>query len=166
MNRIKMISLVVAAARNNVIGKGNALPWSLPADLKHFRDITAGHTVIMGRKTFESIGRPLPNRRNIVITRQTDYAPEGVEVANSLDEALGRAGDGEEAFVIGGGQIFKEALPRADRVYLTRVEQDVEGDAFFPELGPSEWREASRREGVVDEKNAIPHTFLVFDRIL
>jgi dihydrofolate reductase len=160
-----MISLVVAAARNNVIGKGNALPWSLPADLKHFRDVTAGHTVIMGRKTFESIGRPLPKRRNIVITRQSDYAPEGVEVANSLDEALTMAAAEEEAFVIGGGQIFTEVLPRADRVYLTRVEQDVEGDAYFPALELSEWREVSRRDGVVDKENALPHTFLVFDRI-
>ncbi len=158
-----MISLIVAAARNNAIGKGNTLPWSLPNDLKHFRDLTAGHAVIMGRKTFESIGRPLPKRRNIVITRQDDYRPEGVEVVNSLDEALRRAGEGE-AFVIGGGEIFKQSLPLADRVYLTRVEADVEGDAFFPALDPTEWDEISREAGTVDDKNILSHTFLVLQR--
>jgi dihydrofolate reductase len=160
-----MVSLVVAAARNNVIGKGNALPWDLPNDLKHFREVTSGHTVIMGRKTFESIGRPLPKRRNIVITRQEDYKPEGVEVVGSLEAAITAVPTGEEAFVIGGGEIFKQALPLADRVYLTRVEADVEGDAFFPVLEQSEWRETARQEGTVDEKNALPHTFLVFDRV-
>ena len=160
-----MISLIAAAARNNVIGKGNALPWDLPADLKHFRETTAGHTVIMGRKTFESIGRPLPKRRNIVITRQPDYNPEGVEVVSSLETAITTIPDGEEAFVIGGGEIFKQALPLADRVYLTRVEVDVTGDAYFPALEPAEWRETSRREGPVDAKNALPHTFLVLERV-
>ena len=160
-----MISLIAAAARNNVIGKGNALPWDLPADLKHFRETTAGHTVIMGRKTFESIGRPLPKRRNVVITRQPDYNPEGVEVVSSLETAITMIPDGEEAFVIGGGEIFKQALPLADRVYLTRVEADVAGDAYFPALEPAEWRETSRREGPVDAKNALPHTFLVLERV-
>jgi len=162
-----MLSLVVAAARNNVIGKGNALPWSLPADLKHFREVTSGHAVIMGRKTFESIGRPLPNRRNIVITRQPGYAPEGVEAAGSLEAAVALAmadSPEREAFVIGGGEIFRQALPIADRIYLTRVEADVEGDAFFPDLDPREWREVSRREGIVDEKNSLPHAFLVLER--
>lgn len=160
-----MLSLIAAAARNNVIGKGNALPWSLPDDLKHFREVTAGHTVIMGRKTFESIGQPLPKRRNIVITRQEDYRPEGVEVFASLDAAIAALPVGEEFFVIGGGEMFRQALPIADRVYLTRVDTDVEGDAFFPPLESDKWREVSRRDGVVDEKNALPHTFLIFDRI-
>lgn len=160
-----MISLVVAAARNNVIGKGNALPWSLPNDLKHFREVTAGHTIIMGRKTFESIGRPLPKRRNIVITRQADYKPEGVEVVGSLDAAVVTVPPDEEVFVIGGGEIFKQALPIADRVYLTRVEVDIEGDAFFPPLEPGQWHETSRIDGIVDEKNALPHTFLIFERV-
>ena len=160
-----MISLIAAAARNNVIGKGNALPWDLPADLKHFRETTAGHTVIMGRKTFESIGRPLPKRRNVVITRPPDYNPEGVEVVSSLETAITMIPDGEEAFVIGGGEIFRQALPLADRVYLTRVEVDVTGDAYFPALDPKEWRETARREGKVDAKNALPHTFLVFERV-
>lgn len=160
-----MVSLIAAVSRNNIIGKGNALPWDLPADLQHFREVTAGHTVIMGRKTFESIGRPLPKRRNIVITRQADYKPGGVEVMASVDDVLAAVPAGEEAFVIGGGEIFKMVLPRADRVYLTRVEVEVEGDAFFPELPLEEWRETSRREGVVDGKNALPHTFLVYERI-
>lgn len=160
-----MISLVAAAARNNVIGKGNTLPWDLPDDLRHFRELTAGHAVIMGRKTFESIGRPLPKRRNIVITRQADYRPEGVETVSSLDAAISTVPADEEAFVIGGGEIFRQSLPIADRVYLTRVEAEVEGDAFFPSLASEEWREVSRRDGVVDEKNALPHTFLVFERV-
>lgn len=160
-----MISLIAAAARNNVIGKGNALPWDLPDDLKHFREVTAGHAIIMGRKTFESIGRPLPKRRNIVITRQEDYRPEGVEVAANLESAIALLPKEEEAFVIGGGEIFKQALPLATRVYLTRVEADVEGGAFFPRLDPGEWKEVSRQEGIVDEKNALPHTFLILDRI-
>lgn len=160
-----MISLIAAAARNNIIGKGNALPWDLPNDLKHFRNVTAGHAVIMGRKTFESIGRPLPKRRNIVVTRQEGYSPEGVEVVSSLDAAIAAVPAGEETFVIGGGEMFKQALPIADRIYLTRVDADVEGDAFFPSLEPEKWREVSRQAGVVDEKNALPHTFLIFDRI-
>jgi dihydrofolate reductase len=159
-----MISLIVAVSRNNVIGKDNSLPWTLPADLKHFRETTTGHAVIMGRKTFESIGRPLPKRRNIVITRQADYAPGGVEVMSSLEAALAATAKDEEAFVIGGGEIFRQALPQANRVYLTRIETDIEGDAFFPELDPGEWQEVSSRPGTVDEKNALPHTFLVFER--
>ena len=159
-----MLSLVVAASRNNVIGKDNALPWSLPADLKHFREVTTGHAVVMGRKTFESIGRPLPKRRNIVITRQADYAPEGVEIVRSFTAALHAVPSDEEVFVIGGGEIFKIALPLADRVYLTRVEADVAGDVFFPELDPKEWREASHTEGVVDEKNPYPHTFILLEK--
>lgn len=158
-----MISIVVATARNNVIGKRNALPWDLPNDLKHFREITSGHTIVMGRKTFESIGRPLPRRVNIVITRQANYKPEGVIVVGSLEEALAKAGDGE-VFIIGGGEIFKEALPRVDRIYLTRVDADIEGDVFFPELDPAEWKEVSREEGVVDEANKYPHAFLTLER--
>src|SRR6478609_9051985 len=115
-----MVSLVVAAAQNNVIGKGNALPWDLPNDLKHFREVTAGHAIVMGRKTFESIGRPLPKRRNLVITRQEGYQPKGVEVFGSLEAALAAVPADEEVFVIGGGEIFKQALPGADRIYLTR----------------------------------------------
>lgn len=160
-----MVSLIAAASENNVIGKGNALPWSLPADLDHFRQTTAGHAVIMGRKTFESIGRPLPKRRNIVISRQADYQPGGVEVVTSITDAISLVPQSEEAFVIGGGEIYRQALPLADRVYLTRVHTDIEGDAFFPELDPAEWQEVSSRKGIVDEKNALEHSFLVFERL-
>jgi len=169
-----MISIVVAVANNNVIGKANQLIWKLPADLKHFRKITEGHTVVMGRKTFESIGRPLPNRRNIVITRQADFAPAGVDVVHSLDEALQLAGAGPtsakasagaaEIFVIGGGEIFRQALPLARRIYFTRIDHEFDGDAFFPELDPKEWKEVSREEGIMDEKNIYPHAFLIYER--
>lgn len=170
-----MIAIVVAVANNNVIGKANQLIWKLPADLKHFRKITEGHTVVMGRKTFESIGRPLPNRRNIVITRQEGYLPDvpgealaksgGIEVAHSLEEALARTKNEPEVFVIGGGEIFRQALPLTQRVYLTRIDHEFDGDAFFPELDPKEWKEVSREEGIVDEKNIYPHAFLVYSRL-
>ena len=162
-----LISMVVAATENDVIGRDNGMPWHLPDDLKYFKSRTMGKPMLMGRKTFESIGRPLPNRRNIVITRQPGYAPEGVEAAGSLEAAVALAmadSPEREAFVIGGGEIFRQALPIADRIYLTRVEADVEGDAFFPDLDPREWREVSRREGIVDEKNSLPHAFLVLER--
>ena len=159
-----MIALVVAAAKNGVIGKDNTLPWSLPADLKHFRDITAGHAVVMGRKTFESIGRPLPNRKNIVITRHTDYHPDGVMVAGSIDEAVAKAQETplgepeEEIFVIGGGGIFKQAMPLADRIYLTRVEADVGRGCIFPRVGSARVARGlpSRRSSGREEQIA-PH---------
>lgn len=158
-----MLSIIVAAAENGAIGNQNQLIWKLPADLKNFREITSGKSVIMGRKTFESIGRPLPNRRNIVITRQADYAPEGVEVEHSLEEAIRQTAAEPEAFVIGGAELYRQALPLAQKIYLTRIHENFEGDAFFPELGP-EWKEMSRKEGIVDEKNIYPHTFLVYER--
>jgi dihydrofolate reductase len=158
-----MIYIIVAVAENGVIGKSNQLLWKLPAELKFFKETTTGHSIIMGRKTFESIGRPLPNRRNIVVTRQTDFAPEGIEMAHSLEEALGMVPVEEEAFVIGGAELYKQALPLVQRVYFTRVHNSFEGDVSFPELGP-EWHEISRKEGIVDEKNVYPHTFLVLEK--
>lgn len=170
-----MLSLIVAAAENNAIGKGNQLIWKLPADLKHFKETTQGHAIIMGRKTYESIGRPLPNRRNIVVTRQTDYAPAlpaeapggakagSVEIAHSLEEALVLAVSDPEPFVIGGAELYKLALPLAERIYLTRIHQPFEGDVFFPELGP-EWKEVKKEEGVVDDKNTYPYTFYVLEK--
>jgi dihydrofolate reductase len=127
------LSVIVAVAENGVIGKDNALPWRLPEDLKHFKAITFGHPVVMGRKTFESIGRPLPGRLNLVVSRNPDYRPEGVTVAASLESAIQKAGAAQEVFVIGGSALFKEALPKADRVYLTRIHRDFSGDVFFPE---------------------------------
>jgi dihydrofolate reductase len=160
------ISIIVAVAENGVIGGGNRLLWDLPADMRHFREKTKGHAVIMGRKTFESIGRPLPGRKNIVISRDAGKKIPGCTVVGSLDAAVKIAEDGGEmeAFVIGGGQIYTEALPQADRVYLTRVHATFEGDTFFPELSPQEWEEASREE--IPASNETPHalTFLTYER--
>jgi len=143
-----MIALVVAMAENNVIGKNNQLIWHLPADLKHFKNLTTGHPIIMGRKTFESIGKPLPSRTNIVITRQEDFKPEGVLVAHSLNEGLMLAQQLDaNIFVIGGAEIYKQAMFLADTIYLTEVHHEFEGDTFFPEYRDkigSKWIEASR----------------------
>lgn len=134
-----MLSLIVAVAQNGVIGDRNTLLWHISEDLKHFRALTTGHPVVMGRKTFESLGRPLPNRTNVVISRQEMEIP-GCRVVHSLDEALALFPDGEEVFVIGGAQIYAEALPRAQRFYLTRVFRAYEGDTHFPEWDEAEWR--------------------------
>lgn len=161
-----MISLIAAVAKNGVIGKSGTLPWDLPDDLQYFRNVTAGHAVIMGRKTHEAIGRPLPKRLNIIITRHKDYSAPGCVVVGSLAEALAKVPPEEsETFIIGGAEIFKEALPElADRLYLTEIHADVDGDTYFPEFDRSKWREISRKEGIVDEKNTLPHTFLTYER--
>lgn len=141
------ISLVVAMSENRVIGVENRLPWNIPEDLKRFKKITSGHPILMGRKTFESIGRPLPNRTNIVITRNKDYRAEGVATCFSLTDALAwaqKAPGAEEVFIIGGGEIFREALPLAHRIYLTEVKWPFDGDAFFPEFDETEYKEADR----------------------
>ena len=141
------LSMIVATAQNRVIGRDNALPWYLPNDLKYFKQTTLGKPVIMGRKTYESIGKPLPGRTNIVITRQTDYLPEGVKVVHSVAEARDLAEsvcliDGqEEAMIMGGAEIYTLALPDADRLYLTEVHADVDGDAYFPEYDKTEWQD-------------------------
>lgn len=140
-----MLSLIVAVAENGVIGRDNALPWHIPEDLRHFKQVTSGKTVIMGRKTFQSIGRPLPNRTNIVVTRDPGFAADGVLAAHSLDEALAKAGAGE-AVVIGGSSLFAEALARADRFYLTEIRRAYEGDVHFPPWDRSDWREVARRD--------------------
>ncbi len=154
-----IISFVVAIAENNAIGKDNGLLWHLPTDLKHFKQITNGHTIIMGRKTFDSMGKPLPNRRNIVITRNADLKIEGAEVTTSLDDALALCKTEEEVFIIGGAEIYKEALDKTDRIYLTTVHQRFEGDAYFPELDRNKWVETAREEHQPDEKNNIAFTF-------
>jgi dihydrofolate reductase len=144
-----MLSLVVAMSENRVIGVENRLPWHIPEDLKRFKKITSGHSIIMGRKTFESIGKPLPNRTNIVITRNKEYRVEGVVTCHSLQDAIewaGRAPGSDEIFVIGGGEIFKEALPRAGRIYLTEVQWPFEGDAYFPAFEEEAFREANREQ--------------------
>ena len=162
-----MISIILAVSENDVIGGNNKLLWYLPADLKHFKRITQKHTIIMGRKTYESIGRPLPSRTNIVITRKTNYSPEGVLVVNSIETAINKAEEqnGNEVFIIGGGEIYNQSIDIADKIYLTRVHQQFKGDVTFPNLDPSEWQIKSKEDHEADEKNKIPYSFLTYERI-
>jgi dihydrofolate reductase len=134
------ITLLVACARHGAIGRDNALPWHLPEDLKHFRETTLGHPIVMGRRTFESIGRPLPGRRTIVVSRDPGWAHPGCERAGSLDEAIALCAGAPEVFVVGGAQVYAAALPRADRLLVTDIELEVEGDTFFPAIDPAQWR--------------------------
>jgi dihydrofolate reductase len=160
-----MVSLVVAYARNRVIGRDGDLPWHLPADMRHFRELTMGAAVVMGRKTYESIPerfRPLPGRRNLVLSRTPGLALEGAEVFGSLDDALAACAGDEECFVIGGGATYAEALPRAARVYATEVEADVEGDTTFPVLDDADWACVRSGERVVDGEHAF--TIRVYER--
>lgn len=160
------ISLIAAASDNNVIGNRGKIPWDIPEDLQYFRRATEGKPVFMGRKTFESIGHPLPKRRNIVISRRAEYQAVGCEVVQSLQEALHRCeGMSEEVFVIGGGEIYAEALSHADRIYLTRVHVDIGGDAYFPDFHPEEWMEVSCEKHVA-EGNRPAFDFLVYERRL
>jgi len=164
-----MVSIVVAAAENNVIGRQGQLPWHLPADLQHFKEHTLGHPIIMGRRTFESIGRVLPGRTTIVVTTQTGWpAPAGALLAHSLPEALALAAQqpgGEEVCVIGGGEFYRAALPAADIVYLTEVHTTVpDGDTFFPALPPTTWREETRCRHAPDEKNPLAYSFVTLRR--
>lgn len=156
------VSLIVATDRNNGIGVNNTLPWRLPEDLAFFKRTTSGHPIIMGRKTFDSIGRPLPNRRNIAVTRNPDWAHEGVERAGSLDEALKLAGDGE-VFVIGGAQIYIDAIKRADRLIVTEIDAVYPCDAFFPEIDPAQWKEVSR-EPHQSVENGWAYSFVIYER--
>lgn len=156
------ISLIVAAAQNGVIGRDNQLIWRLPDDLKQFKHLTTGHPIIMGRKTFDSIGKPLPNRTSIVITRSKEWSLEGVLVVNSVEEAVEAAQKTgtEEAFVIGGAEIYRLTLPIADKIYLTEVQADFEGDACFSIPDAENWQEKSRLHHPSDEKHAIPFDFV------
>ncbi|MCE7069697.1 dihydrofolate reductase [Dyadobacter sp. CY327] len=149
------ISIIVAVSENGVIGKDNELLWRLPDDLKRFKQLTLGHPMIMGRKTFESIGKPLPGRTSIVITSQKDFNAEGILVAHSLDEALdvARSLEGSEAFVIGGGEIYKQSLPLADRLYVTEVKTIIDGDTYFEITDPGSWKETERIVREADERH-------------
>ena len=158
-----MISLIVAVAENGVIGRKGELPWRLSDDLKRFKAITMGKPIVMGRKTWESIGRPLPGRQNIVITRQPGFAAEGCDVVGSTREAVTVAGDADEIMIIGGSEVYALFLPEAGRVYLTRVHATVEGDAFFPELG-DEWLLVGNESHSADEKNEFDVTFRIYER--
>ena len=157
------VSIIVAIGENNAIGKDNQLLWHLPADLRHFKNKTSGHTIIMGRKTFDSVGKPLPNRRNIVVTRQ-DIKIEGCEVVKSIDDALALCRDEEEVFIGGGAEIYKLAMPKTDRIYLTIVHQEFDADTFFPEIDFSQWVETSHEDHEADPKNYIPYSFLTLER--
>ena len=160
------ISLVVAASENNVIGKDNRLLWHLPNDMKFFKNTTWGMPVIMGRETFESLGKPLTGRTNIVMTRDKEWTAQGTTVSPSMEEAMKAAAetDAKEVFVIGGGEIFKQILPQANRVYLTRVHTQLEGDAFFPELPAKEWKLLSQLDFTADAKHAYAYSFQVWQR--
>jgi dihydrofolate reductase len=161
-----IISLLVAASENNVIGKDNQLPWHLPNDLRYFKNQTWGMPILMGRKTFESIGKPLQGRKSIVITRNLDWKQEGVEVVHSLEAAIEKAEASgvKEIFVIGGAEIFKTSFSRAGRIYLTRIHHQFEGDVFFPDLAGAEWKLVQERFCPADAKNAFAHSFQVWER--
>ncbi|TAF73415.1 MAG: dihydrofolate reductase [Bacteroidetes bacterium] len=159
------ISIIVAKAEKNVIGGENKLLWHLPADLKFFKEKTSGHHILMGRKTFESIGKALPNRVNLVLTRDENYKKEGVLVVKTLQQAidLAQKNDENELFIIGGGEIYKNTISIADTIYITQIDAIFEGDTFFPALS-SDWKLVSEIEGIVDEKNKLKHRFLKFER--
>lgn len=158
-----MLSIIVAADVNNVIGKDNGLIWHLPNDLRFFKEKTTGHTIIMGRKTFESVGRPLPNRRNIIITRNREMKLEGCEVVASLEAALALCRPEDENFIVGGEEIYRQSLPLSEKVYLTRIDHAFDGDRYFPALS-EDWILVRETSGTVDEKNAFPHRFQTFEK--
>lgn len=162
MSRKPTLTLVAAMAANRTIGVDNQLPWRLPEDLKHFKATTLGKPVIMGRKTWDSIGRPLPGRRNIVVTRQADWRADGAETAHSLEEALALAGAVDEACLIGGADLYRQALALADRLCLTEIARDYDGDAHFPVFDPDDWREASREATV--SADGLPYAFVEYRR--
>ncbi|MDQ3393060.1 MAG: dihydrofolate reductase [Bacteroidota bacterium] len=155
-------SIIVAKAENNVIGKDNDLIWHMPNDMKHFRSTTMGHYIIMGRKTFEATKKPLPGRTSIVITRNKDYKAEGCIVVNNILEAfkLGEENKQEEVFILGGGEIYKQAMDLADKIYLTEIKEEFEGDTYFPEIDSNKWKEIKREEFQSDEKNPHPYAFV------
>jgi len=158
-----IISIIVAIAKNRAIGKNNKLLWYLPNDLKHFKDVTSGHTVIMGRKTFDSVGKPLPRRRNIVVTRQ-DISIEGCEVVQSIEAALALCAGEDEVFIVGGAEIYRQAIPLTNRIYLTIIDQEFEGDTFFPELDKADWQETQRENFEPDDKNKYSYSFITLER--
>jgi dihydrofolate reductase len=159
------ISLIAAMAEDRVIGIQNRLPWRLPSDMKWFRQHTLGKPIVMGRKTFESFGgKPLPDRLNIVITRDPDYQAKGAVVVHTIEEAITAAGAVEEVMIIGGASFYKQMLPRAQRLYLTFVHTRVDGDAWFPAYDSSQWRELEHHDRPADERNAFAHSFCIFER--
>lgn len=160
-----MLSLIAAVAENGVIGANGALPWRLPDELAHFKRMTLGKPVVMGRRTFDSLGRPLPGRTNVVLSRASDFGPPGVFVARDLDAALALVGDAPEVVVIGGAALYAEALPRAQRIYLTRVHARPDGDVRFPELDPADWRQSLVLEHPADARHAFAFSILELERV-
>ena len=158
------LSIIAAVARNRVIGRNNRLPWRLPADLQHFKRITMGKPMIMGRKTWESLPGLLPGRRHIVVTRDPNYHAEGADVSHILDQALSLAGDVNEIMLVGGANLYAQAMALTSRLYLTEIDTEVEGDAWFPEFAPAEWREVSREAHPADGQNPYSYTFRILER--
>jgi len=160
-----MISLIAAIGKNNEIGKGNTLLWNMPVDMKYFRDTTRGHAVIMGRKTFLSIGYPLPNRRNIVITRDKEYNTEGIEIVYSLDEAIEKIKNENESFIIGGAEIYKQSINKADKLYITEINSEFgDADTFFPIIDKEIWKETKRADCKKDDKNPHDYSFVEYEK--
>ncbi|MBM3250707.1 MAG: dihydrofolate reductase [Candidatus Nealsonbacteria bacterium] len=159
-----VISIIVAMGNGQVIGINNNLPWNLPADMEHFKKLTRGKPIIMGQKTFESIGKPLPGRRNIILTLDKNYQAPGCLVVYSIEEALEKTREFEEVMICGGASVYSQFIPLADRMYLTLIEGDFEGDAFFPEFDRSEWRESERINNEPDRKNPYKYSFVILER--
>jgi dihydrofolate reductase len=164
MSSAPLVSLMVAMAQNGVIGRSNSLPWRLPQDLKRFRAFTLGKPVLMGRKTYDSIGRPLPGRNNLVLTRDRSWRAQGVIAVHSLEEALRQAGAAAELVVIGGAEVYRLVLPIARRIYLTHVHADVPGDTFFPDFDATQWADVECTSHPADEQHAYPVTFVTLER--
>jgi dihydrofolate reductase len=160
-----MLSIIVALSENNVIGRDNGLPWRLSADLKRLKALTMGHHIIMGRRTWESLGRPLRGRENVVITRDKNFVAEGATVVHSLEEALNISSADSEVFIFGGGKVFQEALPKVNKIYLTKVHTTIEGDTFFPEINKDEWTEVEKLFCTKDEKNQFDYSFITMVRV-
>ncbi|RDE18165.1 dihydrofolate reductase [Motiliproteus coralliicola] len=164
------LALIVAQSDNRVIGRNNALPWHLPEDLKYFKSVTMGKVIIMGRKTYESIGRPLPGRTNLVVSRDPEYRADGITVVNSLEQAIEQAqavseiNGADEALIIGGANLYEQALPQVQRLYLTQVHHQIHGDAHFPELVMDQWQQQSRQDFAAVEPNPYDYSFIVLER--
>ena len=162
-----MLSIIVAKAKNNIIGKDNKMIWHLPEDLKHLKELTTGHTIIMGRKTYESLGKPLPNRKHIIFSQNPDFKvnDENVEVVHSLLQIQDLIEGKEEAFVIGGAMIYNFLMPYVKKMYVTEIEKDFDGDTFFPSINSEVWKEVSREKGIRDENNDLDYYFVTYERI-
>ncbi len=162
-----MLSIIVAKAKNNIIGKNNELVWHLPEDLKHFKELTTGHTIIMGRKTYESLGKPLPNRKHIIFSQNPDFRvhEENVQVVHSLLEIQDLIEGKEEAFVIGGAMIYNFLMPYVKKMYVTEIKQEFDGDAFFPIIDSEKWKETSRTTGIKNEENNLDYDFVTYEKI-